>query len=552
MEQNKENTPNTESFTQTKVSRGADVLEIVYSDEEKNKQTKKAIKKEQLKQNPETLFADFSSTEHGRKLTNLLFHTEYTEAWHTAFCKFYKNITKGGVCKGRQIKVRDEEDNCAVLTLNIYHNGTIMAQGTDEKLEEFKQVFPQIKDQAKVYKDLKSPVKNQEEQIPTDILSRYMPDVPSPTVLRDCLSQLEGDFIQFKEQLQRQLGDKNVNDQLREELNTLKSQHESILEEIRSTMQQLQQENTQLREEITSLKLQMNQEKESKAMVCTDKVPISKQQSGETHQLPKINITKPSNIQDNSNNPETTNKPSSNHKNRQQTPEIVLIIDSNGKYLNTKRLFPGTRVSKIHCSTIEQATGVINDPYFTNPKHIIIHTGTNNIQEQQEVIVDKFLQLTETAQQKFPQSKLILSCLLPRRDISNNITQQINTELADKTRSKPSIHLAQHHSIPPQHLYDNKHLNKQGVSILAREFKDIVLGRSHYPEPDTNHPQTDTTTTPQTPPLTQYNTLKEKKGPQRWQEWRKPPTPRWTPRRLQSREMEEIRILLSTVCDKLM
>ena len=343
MEQQTAYMPDTDSIT-AKASRGSEVLEIVYSEGEKNKQVKKAMKNEQLKQNPETLFADFSNTENGRKKTDLLFHTENTEAWHTAFCKYYKNITKGGICMGRQIKVRDEEDSCVVLTLNIYHNGTIMAQGIEEQLEEFEHAFPLMKDQAK---DLKTSDKNDEKQMAAKTLSMDMPDVPSPNMLRDCLSHLERDFVQSKEQLQRQLGDNgNANDRLREELNTLKSEHKSALLEIQSTIQQLQQDNTQLREEINILKSQMipnNQETELKRMVCPDKVPINKQQTGETHQPPKINITKPSNSQDNCKNPETPNKPS-NHKNRQQNPEIVLIIDSNGKYLNTKRLFPGTRV----------------------------------------------------------------------------------------------------------------------------------------------------------------------------------------------------------------
>ena len=135
----------------------------------------------------------------------------------------------------------------------------------------------------------------------------------------------------------------------------------------------------------------------------------------------------------------------------------------------------------------------------------------------------------------------------------NNIIEQINAELADKTRSNPSIHLAEHHSIMPQHLYDNKHLNKQGVSHLAREFKDIVLERTHNPEHGTNHSQTDriTTARPQTSPLIQYNnnTPSQRTGPRRWQEW-KPPTSRWISRPQQSREKEEeILTLLSTLCN---
>ncbi|PIO04975.1 hypothetical protein AB205_0065620, partial [Aquarana catesbeiana] len=286
-----------------------------------------------------------------------------TEAWHTAFCKYYKNIAKGGICKGRQIKVRDEEDNCAVLTLNIYHNGTIMAQATEENLEEFKHVFPQIKDQAKVYNDLKATDKKDEKQIPAKTLSIDMADVPSPKILRLLISTRER-FCTVQ-----------------------RTASKTVRNSIYNATATTRKRSTEGRNKYTKIKNDTPQSGNRNKRNGLYR-QSAHQQTSETHQLPKINITKPSNSQDNSNNPETPNKPLSNHKNKQQTPEIVLIIDSNGKYLNTKRLFPGTRVSKIHCSTIEQATGVINDPYFTNPKHISsytkIKTTSNRVGVQEE------------------------------------------------------------------------------------------------------------------------------------------------------------------------
>ena len=45
-------------------------------------------------------------------VTNLLFYTEYTSAWHSALCKHYKHVTKRGICKGRQLYMfEDGEKN---------------------------------------------------------------------------------------------------------------------------------------------------------------------------------------------------------------------------------------------------------------------------------------------------------------------------------------------------------------------------------------------------------------------------------------------------------
>ncbi|OCT86639.1 hypothetical protein XELAEV_18020322mg [Xenopus laevis] len=194
-------------------------------------------------------------------------------------------------------------------------------------------------------------------------------------------------------------------------------------------------------------------------------------------------------------------------------------MDSNGKYINTRRLFPGKQVTKIYCETTEKASEIIQKTFSSEPTHIVLHTGTNNINYKEEDIVGKLFQLTETAQKQFPLSMIILSSLLPRRDIPHHIIQNINAELVDKISSVPNTWLAQHSLITPHHLYDEKHPNKQGVSLLAKEIKDIVLNRP--PRPGTNHinPNTEPTTIvsrPQTSSMTtQTETVPIQKGDHR-------------------------------------
>ncbi|OCT56121.1 hypothetical protein XELAEV_18002022mg [Xenopus laevis] len=225
-------------------------------------------------------------------------------------------------------------------------------------------------------------------------------------------------------------------------------------------------------------------------------------------------------------------------------------MDSNGKYINTRRLFPGKQVTKIHCETTEKKSF---------KKHFLLspHTDTNNINNTEEDIVGKLFQLTETEQKQFPCSMIILSSLFPRRDIPHHIIQNINAELVDKISSIPNTQLAQHSLITAHHLYDEKHLNKQGVSLLAKEIKDIVLNRP--PRPGTNHinPNTEPTTIvsrPQTSSMTTQNrnSTYPKGGSQRWHEYRKSPPQNWTQRIPHASNMEEIRHLLSTLCNKRM
>ncbi|KAE8623409.1 hypothetical protein XENTR_v10005593 [Xenopus tropicalis] len=122
-----------------------------------------------------------------------------------------------------------------------------MVQGMEAKLE-FEQLFPYIKAQAATYKDQSSAsIKSCDVQRPRKTDSRDSdatcpsPSTPSPETLRDCLSQLERDFIQFKEEVERQQGVRSHgNEQIREEISKMRSEHKATLLEVQSSVQQLQ------------------------------------------------------------------------------------------------------------------------------------------------------------------------------------------------------------------------------------------------------------------------------------------------------------------------
>ncbi|MGL5102321.1 MAG: hypothetical protein ACRC6N_07210, partial [Plesiomonas sp.] len=78
-------------------------------------------------------------------ITNLLFYTEHTEAWHRALCSHYTHHRKRGICNGRQIIIQEEDRDSTLLTVNIYHNGTVMFQGSEAGLSSVQSHFNTIK-----------------------------------------------------------------------------------------------------------------------------------------------------------------------------------------------------------------------------------------------------------------------------------------------------------------------------------------------------------------------------------------------------------------------
>ncbi|XP_068127472.1 vomeronasal type-2 receptor 26-like [Hyperolius riggenbachi] len=237
---------------------------------------------------------------------------------------------------------------------------------------------------------------------------------PSLETLRDCLSQLERHFTLFREERKSSQSVKNANDQLREEKARMKAEHTAALNDINISLQKLQEESSQLKEEIRKLKILKQPQKleettkstkaPTKPMPTKDSAPHNTQDAiitqetsdNHSHPAPSPNTANTAS----SNNPQPKPKHQANRSYKHRSPDIVLVIDSNGKYLDIRRLFPGMHAIKIITSTIEKVTQVINDPHFTDPKHLILHTGTNDIIQEnttdQETITYKLSQLTVT------------------------------------------------------------------------------------------------------------------------------------------------------------
>ncbi|CAB1352050.1 unnamed protein product, partial [Coregonus sp. 'balchen'] len=80
-----------------------------------------------LRENPKTLFADCS---HNRTVTNLLFHTDHTTAWHTAVTGISAiRQRKASAREGKFEDSKKDQEN-RILTVNMYQNGTVTVQGS--------------------------------------------------------------------------------------------------------------------------------------------------------------------------------------------------------------------------------------------------------------------------------------------------------------------------------------------------------------------------------------------------------------------------------------
>ncbi len=496
---------------------------IIYPAEVKSVKDKKRTKEMILKENPEMLLSDYSGPDNNRVRSNRLFFTEHPSSWHTILCSNMTCMRKGGISKGRQLTL--EGDNDTKLTVNLYHNGTVMVQGPETSLNEFQRNFINLKKEVqKIKKDPK--VKSQAEDEAgttsvtiTDPSSRThghtsTPASPKIKVLKDNIAELEQDFFLFKEETTNNLqhllnltSHHNVqqteqlcsavrhleedNKELRQELRRVREelarreQHghtlERLLEETRTQLHTIQQQqcvSTQPHSTPTTTTQHQRRVSTQPHSTSTNSTQQSQssftpatRQSPQAHQNLKKRDSSSTQI-----NPRTTTSSSTSTGREQKSKDnIVILCDSNGHHLDPRRLFPGRSVKKFWCPTSHSALRLLREGALGAPSHIIIHTGTNDLSTRRVDITKALSNVVRTASSIYPRAKVIISSLLPRRDVPQRIINAINVEIANICAPIPNVHIANHQQVTHQHLYDHIHIHREGMRLFAKSIKASTL-----------------------------------------------------------------------------
>ncbi|KAJ8367791.1 hypothetical protein SKAU_G00078190 [Synaphobranchus kaupii] len=130
--------------------------------------------------------------------------------------------------------------------------------------------------------------------------------------------------------------------------------------------------------------------------------------------------------------------------------QVALLMDSNGMFIDTRKLFPGQTVSTNRCSNTARALQLLDRCTLGSPHCIIIHMGTNDLSTLQHNTTRAVRRVAEKAAQEFPDAR---GCA-----------------------ALPNVHLAHHPTLTPWDLYDGLHLD--------RESREDSEGCSSGPKPN--------------------------------------------------------------------
>ncbi|KAK2917101.1 hypothetical protein Q8A67_001475 [Cirrhinus molitorella] len=229
---------------------------------------KKAYKYSLLKNNPETLMADVSQKEDKNITTNLLLYTTDCNLWHTVICKYYKSYRKLGICNGRQIQLYEENDaNKAFLTVNIYHNETIMFQGTEACFSSVQANFTSKKALAEAEKQGAnsdaagdSDAQNSRERLEEMELNPVEQDPQleqSVSQIRNSVSLQEVELVELRElALSHAISSERLQ-HLENKLNHLTHDFKTSVEELKQEICKLQQDRETLNKELKTVRQEL-------------------------------------------------------------------------------------------------------------------------------------------------------------------------------------------------------------------------------------------------------------------------------------------------------
>ena len=153
---------------------------------------------------------------------------------------------------------------------------------------------------------------------------------------------------------------------------------------------------------------------------------------------------------------------------QQEKPEneknIVLIMDFNRKFINLNQLLCGNlkkgKVIVIPCSYITSAEKILESHQTDNPSKILLHIGTNDIDNTEpENIAKELVQVAEKYKAKYKCQVYILD-ITPRKDGLQDAVKEANTLIANKLNKNADLIRVDNSNINTTHLYNIRHLKR--------------------------------------------------------------------------------------------
>ena len=322
-----------------------------------------------------------------------------------------------------QVMLQNINDHAKEIRKNMYWK---IDQLTEEKIQEINIERDAINTQ---FEDYKIKIKSD------TALEKMLIDQKIDTLTSD-LKKVYNDM----DQLQR------ANNSKTDKLKNLEETNKQLLETLHKYEEQLQEKLEVFKQEY------LNEETIQKSVIA-----FMEQQS------PKLPITTDENDIDLQSSRNAKDNPATTQK--QINSKIIVLMDSNRKFIDKNKLFPNEKALILACPTIERGREILQQTKFVDQHTIIIHTGVNDLENcSPQEVSNKFCELLLSYKTTYPTVKIIASSITPRKDQLNTAVKRANELIHNELKKDQmkDIILIDNSNLDKQELlFDAKHLNRK-------------------------------------------------------------------------------------------
>ena len=166
-----------------------------------------------------------------------------------------------------------------------------------------------------------------------------------------------------------------------------------------------------------------------------------------------------------------------NDYNKKEKSNVIIIDDSMLNNINSPGLSKCNKVSVSNFpgATSEDILNEIEDTLKTHPNTLIVHAGTNDLTKNISTM-RSVKKLCEKAKRISPNTKIVFSNIIYRKDRRNTDKQRIDTNARLKNFcNQKNISLIDNGNIKEEHLSVKKlHLNKRSNSLFAKNLLGFI------------------------------------------------------------------------------
>ena len=157
--------------------------------------------------------------------------------------------------------------------------------------------------------------------------------------------------------------------------------------------------------------------------------------------------------------------------------KLLVCMDSNQKFIDRRRFWTVKGTTWKFCPGMDEVKTLIHNQQFNDLEAIIISCGVNDVDKiSGRSLAANMLNLINEIKQLYPNVKIIVSEITPRKDHRDREVQISNEELSKNTEKLPNVYIVEHRNLRDpdwKFFYDYKHIKKDCIPKFVANFKEF-------------------------------------------------------------------------------